>query len=207
MTYPYIRPRFRFYRDEIKDIFLAIAVLTLAFAILISPFPRGPLSLFDFIVAFIAVLTAFFLHEMAHKYMAFKYGYPAAFRAWKTGLVIALLSSFIGFLFAAPGAVYIYGYPSREENGKISAAGPTTNIIGGYAFLLIALFLNSYLGYVSILSFILIYIASLNFFLAFFNILPIGPMDGLKILNWNVLFFILLFILSIGGLGATYIIL
>ncbi len=207
MTYPYIRPRFRFYRDEVKDIILAIAALTLAFAILISPFPYGSLSLFDFIVAFIAVVTAFFLHEMAHKFMAFKYGYPAAFRAWKMGLLIALLSSFVGFLFAAPGAVYIYGYPSRQENGKISAAGPITNIIGGYIFLLIAIALNFRLGYISILSFIFIYIASLNFFLAFFNTLPIGPMDGLKILNWNALVFALLFILSLGGLAITYIVL
>ncbi len=204
MSYGYIRPKFRFYRDEVRDIVLAIAVLTVAFAILISPFPYGSLTLFHFAVAFIAVLTAFFLHEMAHKYMAFKYGYPAAFRAWRTGLIIAVISSFMGFLFAAPGAVYIYGYPSKEENGKISAAGPLTNIIGGFIFLFFAVILNISLGYTSILSYILIYISSLNFFLAFFNVLPIGPMDGMKILNWNVgVFFILLF-LSIAGLASTY---
>ena len=45
-------------------------------------------------------------------------------------LVLAILMSFFGFIFAAPGAVVIkasYIHPSK--NGKISLAGPLTNII------------------------------------------------------------------------------
>jgi len=202
MNYPYIRPKFRFYPGELREIGLAIGVLTLSFAFLISPFPYAPITLLHFVVAFIAVVTAFFLHEIAHKYMAFKYGYPAAFKAWKTGLLIALISSFIGFLFAAPGAVYIYGFPTKEENGKISMAGPLTNIIAGFVFLLIAWFAS--LWNIRLISYILLYVANLNFFLALFNTLPIGPMDGLKIIRWNVGVFILLLILSVLGLISTY---
>ncbi|OYT60043.1 peptidase M50 [Euryarchaeota archaeon ex4484_178] len=201
MNYPYLRPKFRFYPEEIRDIAIAIATLTVSFAILISPFPYGAPSFMHFIVAFIAVITAFFLHEMAHKFMAFKYGYPAAFKAWKTGLMIALLSSFFGFLFAAPGAVYIYGYPTREENGKISTAGPATNITAGFLFLLLSLILSGWNIYMAA---ILIYVAHLNFFLALFNTIPIGPMDGLKILNWNVGIFISLLLLSVLGLVTSY---
>jgi Zn-dependent protease len=187
---------------ELREIALAIGILTLAFAFLISPFPYGPITLVHFGVAFIAVLTAFFLHEMAHKYVAFKYGYPAAFKAWKTGLLIAVISSFMGFLFATPGAVYIYGYPSKEENGKISLAGPLTNIVAGFVFLLITWIITQ--ATANLLAYVLLYIANLNFFLALFNTLPIGPMDGLKIMRWNIGAFIILLLLSITGLVATY---
>ncbi len=199
MSYSYnLRPKFRFYKEEVRDIILAVGVLTLAFTFLISGFPFYSITTMDFLVAFLSVITAFFLHEMGHKYLAFRYGYPAAFRAWRTGLLIALISGFFGFLFAAPGAVYIYGYPTREENGKISAVGPATNIVAGFAFLLLAHIIGGVWGYVSV------YIAGLNFFLAFFNLLPIGPMDGLKIFRWSVAVYFSLFVLSIAGLFLTY---
>ena len=199
MSYSYnLRPRFRFYGEEIRDIAIAVSVLTLAFAFLISRFPYGPLSVYDFGIAFISVITAFFLHEMAHKYLAFRYGYPAAFRAWNMGLLLALISGFFGFLFAAPGAVYVFGYPTKEENGKISAAGPATNILAGFIFLILGFLLTHPW------DFVCAYIAGLNFFLAFFNLLPIGPMDGLKIYRWNLGVYITLFITSLIGLFFTY---
>ncbi len=200
MNYYYQRPKFRFYPEEKRDIPLALGVLTVAFWILMSGGVRfSHLSLISFLTALLSVLIAFFLHEMAHKYVAMRYGYPAAFRAWKMGLLIALFSSFVGFLFAAPGAVYIYGYPSIKENGKISAAGPITNIIAGYSLLIGALLTPYYPTVVVMLQ-----ISYLNFFLAFFNLLPIGPMDGVKIMRWNLPVYIALFALAILGVGLFY---
>ena len=50
-----------------------------------------------------------------------------------------------GIAFAAPGAVYIHGnYISREQNGKISLAGPATNII-----LRVVLFAHAIFGVVT----------------------------------------------------------
>ncbi len=194
--------RFQFYSQEKKDITLAIITLTLSFYILISRhfLLYGIISIPDLLTAFLSVIVGFFLHEMAHKYTAFRYGYPAAFRAWKWGLLIAFLSSFLGFLFAAPGAVYVYGYPSKEHNGKISAAGPIINIGAGFSFLGLALLFPS-----SQFFYMLASIASLNFFLAFFNLLPIGPMDGVKIIVWNLPLYVVLFLLSISGLTLFYI--
>ena len=185
--YTYPRPRFRFYPEEIRDIIVAVGTLTFCFWNIIGGL-RYPLLI---IPAFIAVITGFFLHEMAHKYMAFRFGYPAAFRAWHTGLFFALITSFFGFLFAAPGAVYIYGYPTKRDNGIISAAGPITNLSAGAVMLLVWSFSGFAIFY---------YLAYLNFFLAFFNLIPFGPMDGLKIIRWNVYVFIALFLAAIGGL-------
>ncbi len=196
MTYYYLRPRFRFYPREVRDILLAVAILILAFSLVMG----GIAHFVEFIpVATLAVLTGFFLHEMAHKYMAFRYGFPAAFQAWFIGLVIALAMSPLGFLFAAPGAVVIHGMPSKRENGIISAVGPLTNLVLGFSLLSVALF--SPPG----LVFYLVYVAYFNVFLAFFNLLPIPPMDGTKILAWNPVVYAILLIASLGGMAVFYI--
>ncbi len=197
-----LRPSFKFYPGEIRDLFLSILVLTLAFTFYITGFPFAvpPLHyfLYALIISFLAIVFSFFLHEMAHKYVALRYGYPAAFRKWDMGLLLALLISFFGIIFAAPGAVYIYGFPTLKENGRISAAGPIANIVVGFS-------LMSFKFISSPFSFIFVYIAALNFFIAFFNLLPIGPMDGVKIIRWSLPLYILLMLLSLGGLALTYI--
>ena len=197
-----MRQTFRFYPGEIRDLLLSILVLTLAFTFYITRFPfiipNGYYFLYALIISFIAIVFSFFLHEMAHKYVALRYGYPAAFKRWDLGLLLALVISFFGVIFAAPGAVYVYGFPTLRENGKISAAGPIANIVVGFSLLTFKFIYTP-------LSFIFVYIAALNFFISFFNLLPIGPMDGTKIIRWNLIFYILLILLSLAGLVLSYI--
>jgi Zn-dependent protease len=102
-------------------------------------------------------------------------------------LALALISGG-RFLFAAPGAVYIYSYYlSRRENGIISLAGPLTNL----AIALIFLFLSVAVGLrgtprAEILAASLLYFGTyVNAYLAFFNLLPIPPLDGSKVIAWN----------------------
>ena len=193
----YVQPKFRFYPQEIWDLFLAIIILTFSMSILLGglSFSSLPLTLS---IGFLAVITGFMMHEMFHKYFAFKFGYPAAFKAWYPGLLIAFFSSFLGFLFAAPGAVVVYGYPTKRENGIISAAGPTSNIVTGFTLIAVSIFIHGLTGL------ILLYIAFFNFFLAFFNLLPIPPMDGLKVLSWNIGVYASLLTLSVLGLVIFY---
>ena len=77
------------------------------------------------------------LHELAHKFVAIHYGFWAEYKLWVQGLILAVVISVISnFIFAAPGAVYIHGeYISDEQNGKISLAGPLTNIVLALIFL------------------------------------------------------------------------
>ncbi len=187
---------FKFSQTEILHIIIAIAALTIAFAFALAP-AYPPISHLDQVLStlplsFLAILTAFFCHELAHKYMGQKYGYWSEFRMYKMGLLLALfLGVFAGFVFAAPGAVRIYGSPNREESGRISVAGPLTNIILASAATVVTLFTSGTIFLIAA------FIASINAFLAFFNLLPIGPLDGSKIFHWNKTLWFVLIILSI----------
>ncbi|MEF8834901.1 MAG: peptidase M50, partial [Candidatus Thermoplasmatota archaeon] len=159
---------------EIKHLLVALGVLTLAFAIAIAGGYVGIYSSdfpFTLIISFLSVGTAFIFHELAHRKLARIYGCWAEFRMWRWGLILALLLSLIppGFVFAAPGAVMIRGHITREQNGKISAAGPATNWAVGAAFLVSSYAANLY-GF-GILPFILAFVAYVNLFLGGFNLL------------------------------------
>ena len=173
----------KFSRQEIFHILIAMAVLTIAFSFAFVNYP--PLSHIDEVIgflplSFLAIATAFFCHEIAHKYVGQKFGYWSEFRMYPQGLMFALfLGIAAGIVFAAPGAVQIFGRPNREEMGKISLAGPSMNLVLGLIFIGIWFISN---GIIASISF---FIAYINVFLALFNLLPFGPLDGLKIFRWK----------------------
>jgi Zn-dependent protease len=185
----------KFSRMEIIHLFIAMIVLTLAFSFALAPTP--PLSNLSVVaanipIAFLAILTAFICHELAHKYMGQKLGYWSEFRMFPMGLLLALgLSVIAGIVFAAPGAVQIFGQPTREESGKMAAVGPLINIFISLLFIII--FIAS-TGYLRSIAF---FIAYINVFLGFFNLLPFGPLDGSKIFRWKKEIWIGLFAVSI----------
>lgn len=166
---------------EVRDIFISMTVIAVIFAYLFSGSNINVLiSLIP--VTFLTVGVGFVLHELAHKFVAIRYGFHAEFKMWVEGLILAVITTMFGFVFAAPGAVYIQGdYITKEENGKISLAGPLTNIILALLFLL--------LMQISSFSPLLIRIATLGFavnsLFAFFNLIPISILDGTKVLRWN----------------------
>lgn len=175
-----------FSEEETKHIAIAVGVLTLAFTVIFSGgikhiLSSDPLEItVILLISFIAVITAFLFHELGHKFVAQRYGLWAEFRSWNLGLLFALFGSFMGFLFAAPGAVYIRGYVTKEQNGKISAAGPAMNIIVLGAAMVIFVFSS---GVVSVVAF---YIAYINTFIGGFNMIPFPPLDGSKIVKWSI---------------------
>jgi Zn-dependent protease len=183
-----------FSSHEIRDIIISMLVIAIAFAIVFSARNIG-LAISLIPVSLVAVGLAFVLHELAHKFVAIRYGYRAEYKMWIQGLFLALITSFFGFIFAAPGAVYIHGYNiKKEENGKISLAGPLTNIILAILFIL---FLTNVTYSQSYLRIVLLGV-SVNSFLAIFNLLPIAIFDGAKVFRWNPIVWALTFALAFG---------
>lgn len=185
------RPKISFSNTEIKHLIISMIILIFAFAFAFSyPFYRHIRYLFNFAmpVSALSILTAFACHELAHKFMGQKYGYWSEYRMFPQGLLLALLlGTFTPFIFAAPGAVNIFGMPSKEEGGKIAMAGPLTNII-----LAMIIYLFSFLYLKNILQIV----ASINAYLALFNLIPFGPLDGRKIFAWDSRIWVSLLILA-----------
>jgi Zn-dependent protease len=151
---------------------------------------------------FAVLLTASFLiHEMAHKVIAQIRGLWAEFRLTKWGAVITLISVFTPFRLISPGAVMISGPARLKEIGEISIAGPSTNITLSVVFLAAAF--APLPGAYPTLFFLL---ASFNAFIAVFNLIPFGILDGFKIYNWNKKVWILAFALGAALTIYTYLI-
>lgn len=189
----------RFTRNEIRDLIISFIVIALGFSILYCNRDYNQI-IFLFPIVMIGVGAGFIFHELGHKFTAMHYGYWAEYQLWPTGLVIALLSSFFGFIFAAPGAVYIYSNGMlEEENGIVSLAGPAVNIVLGLLFYGILMSLGSITdntGY--IIALICLLGTRINFFLAAFNLLPIPPLDGSKVMSWSIPVWLIAFVIAAG---------
>ena len=153
-------------------------------------------------VMLIAVGPAFILHEIGHKIVAKYYGCWAEFRSDPRGLKIGVaISAMLGIVFMAPGAVMVAGNVTRRQNGHIAIAGPLVNLslffigipIGGFILVLMGTSEPSAAGYLvedgfnwqSMVWDAIFFWVSANLILGLFNMLPFGPLDGLKVKDWN----------------------
>lgn len=128
---------------------------------------------------FLAIfISAFLVHELAHKFLAQYYGSWAEFRAQVYGLIITAISALpiMPFKFIAPGAVMV-GLTDRNKFGRVALIGPLTNLVMGFSFLM---FVNLYPYHSYLYAG-----ASFNAWIAMFNLLPFGVLDGQKIFDWN----------------------
>jgi Zn-dependent protease len=164
---------------ELKHIIVAaLLVIGIGFSIGLYAFPSWGWAIMS---VFAVIMTASFLtHEIAHKITAQKNGLWAEFRLTTWGAVLTLVCVFLPFKMISPGAMMIAGTPNGNEIVKISLAGPITNIIFSSVLLGLAFALPSsaYIG-------MLFFAAYINAFMAIFNLIPFGILDGYKIFSFN----------------------
>jgi Zn-dependent protease len=187
--------------QEFKDISISAVVLAISFGIAFAGGFRAFRNLqilgIFILISLIAVSLGFVLHEIGHRYVARKYGFFAEYKMWRIGLLIAFAGSLLGFIFAAPGAVNIYpranGYntamTTSQKMGIISLTGPAMNFILAVVFLLLNFIYPHLLFSLG---------ARINTWLAVFNLIPFGPLDGMKIYRWSWKVWFIAFIAGAG---------
>ncbi len=186
---------------ELRDLVISALLLALAFGLAFSggfralSYPGILISMF--LLALVGVSAGFVLHELGHRFVARRFGCFAEYKMWTTGLVVAIMCSLFGFVFAAPGAVMIHpgvdleGRPTltKQRLGIISIAGPSMNICLAIVFMLLN---GLYPSLVFSLG------ARINTWLALFNLIPFGPLDGAKIMSWDKKVWLVAIIITIG---------
>ena len=203
----------RISRREEFDLLVAWIAISVAFTII---FLRGAgrvdpiLALSYLTVSLFTVGIGFIFHEMAHKFTAIQYGFWAEFRKDNIMLVVAVaLAALVGVVFAAPGATVIYDTTgrgiSREQNGKISVAGPVVNLLLCIPFAGLLFYggegmsiTGNFVTMIGMIGF------QVNAMIAAFNMLPVSVLDGKKVLAWNKVVFIVVIIAAFGALLISY---
>lgn len=153
-------------------------------------------ALLTYALQFLFVLPAIILHEIAHGYAAYMLGDPTAKRAKRLSLnpvrhidpVGTLLLPAV--LLLASGGRAAFGYakpvpvnPSYFKNYRVgffitAIAGPATNV----ALAAISSVAARMVDPSSIAFLLLVSFAQLNLVLVFFNLIPIPPLDGSRVI-------------------------
>lgn len=148
-------------------------------------------SLTSMVATLLAVLMAITFHETAHGYVAYRLGDPTAKNQGRLtlnpiahlDLIGALMMFVFGFGWAKPVPVNPFYFEGDRTKGMIlvSVAGPLTNLIISFAAYFIYVAGSGFAG-IPFLSIFLSTTVTLNIYLAVFNLIPIPPLDGSKIL-------------------------
>lgn len=190
---------FDFTWQEIRDIVVSLAVLTFVFA-----YPEILASPVFILTSLLTVGLAFMGHELSHRFVARRRGFYSAYKMWPQGLLLAIVLTLItngGFVFAAPGAVIFSGYwifrnPTIDDIGLIGIAGVVFNVSLLYTsmalYFVTAIPLFSFMG-------------TVNAWLAIFNLIPFGPLDGKKVMDWNLKIWLAMLALAVAGFAVLII--
>ncbi len=145
--------------------------------------------LFNLLIAGITCGLGFVLHELAHRVVARYYRAEAHFLASPDPMLyIPILVAFFGLFLAAPGAVWHRGHLTKEQIGHVAVAGPMTNL--GLSLLFFGFWLATPMLGLSFFWQSLAYIGySINAWLGLFNMIPVDPFDGGKVIRWSPLVF------------------
>lgn len=150
-----------------------------------------PLKMIPYVA--ITLVIAFTLHEFAHAFVAYKFGDMTAKKQGRLtlnplqhldpfGTILLLIA---GFGWARPVPVNRFFFKKPRLAGiLVSAAGPLSNLLLACLGFIIGYGLNRYglIGSDNFYNFLDIFIR-LNIVLFIFNLLPLPPLDGYRIIE------------------------
>ena len=188
---------FNFSYDK-RIFYIIIAIMILG---IVAQYATNPGALFSLLIGIPGVLIAITFHEFAHGFAAYKLGDNTAKNEGRLSLnpldhldpIGTLLLVFAGFGWGKPVHVNPRNYTRKMsmEKGEaiVSSAGPIMNIILAIVFTFIycaiykfagATFIESTVGWIVML--LISSTISINIGLGVFNLIPLPPLDGSKII-------------------------
>ncbi len=146
----------------------------------------------ELIMRFFVLVLALSFHELAHAWVAFRLGDDTAERAGRLSLNPLVHLDPLGTLFILTGMPLGWAKPvpvnpfnlrnPRTSMSLVAFAGPLSNILLGILGCLLFWMYGQYSGSRGTYLFLLFFV-QINFALAVFNLLPIHPLDGGKIIG------------------------
>ena len=224
---------FNFSFDK-RIIYIIIGIMVLY---MVMNYIQNPESLVGLVMTIPGVLIAITFHEFAHAFAADKLGDDTARREGRLSLnpldhldpIGSLMLLFAGFGWGKPVHVNPRNYTRKMsmEKGEaiVSIAGPAMNILLAFIFTLIYCAIYKFAGITfmmstagSIIMSIILTTISINIGLGIFNLIPLPPLDGSKVImpilpykakeffiNNESIFYIIFLLIWITGIAGTII--
>ena len=181
-----------------RVIYIIIAIMVLT---TIVQYATNPGALFSLLVSIPGVLIAITFHEFAHGFAAYKLGDNTAKNEGRLSLnpkdhldpIGTLMLLVAGFGWGKPVHVDPRNYTRKMsmEKGEalVSIAGPVMNFIVAFVFALIYYAIYKFASYSFLVStvgnavlLIIAGVVSINIGLGVFNLIPLPPLDGSKVI-------------------------
>ena len=210
------RHQFRFDKEEIEA--CVISVLILAFIVSFNKWGEG--DAFDFGVGLINLFQAVIILSLilgfqliTTKLMALHWGYRAEFKIWWYGILIGLVLAFLSasftsslgkttvIWFLAPGGVFFHHLAARRlgwfRYGVNMKETGICCMLGSFSIIFLAIIFKILL-YISPENLFFYEAMNISLWFALFSMLPIPPLNGLRVFFYSRVVYAFIFGIFIG---------
>ena len=165
--------------SSLELLVIVIASVFLGAAFLITKkieFDVGNIMLYLLIAGLATIL-----HDLTHRYAAYRYKATTEYQFWLLGTVIMFVTAFLfGLAYGAPGRTLIKDSNKLgvKEQAIVALSGPVMSFAVTLAFFLLVP-IGGWFKVIGLLG------VSMNLLSAVYGLMPFDPMDGKKVYGWK----------------------